>query len=73
MEENKELHEENLNTTEQETLQNEENAVSYTHLDVYKRQKGISVKYDDRTEYKPGWKFAEYELKGCLLYTSRCV
>ncbi len=26
--------------------------------------KGISVKYDDRTEYKPGWKFAEYELKG---------
>ncbi len=28
------------------------------------RAKGISVKYDDRTEYKPGWKFAEYELKG---------
>ncbi len=25
---------------------------------------GISVKYDDRTEYKPGWKFNEYELKG---------
>lgn len=25
---------------------------------------GISVKYDNRTEYKPGWKFAEYELKG---------
>ncbi|MDR3272986.1 MAG: proline--tRNA ligase [Flavobacteriaceae bacterium] len=25
---------------------------------------GISVKYDNRTEYKPGWKFNEYELKG---------
>lgn len=28
------------------------------------RAKGISVKYDNRTENKPGWKFAEYELKG---------
>jgi len=27
-------------------------------------KKGISVKYDDRDTYKPGWKFAEYELKG---------
>jgi prolyl-tRNA synthetase len=26
--------------------------------------KGISVKYDDRDNNKPGWKFAEYELKG---------
>ncbi|MGD0342449.1 MAG: proline--tRNA ligase, partial [Bacteroidales bacterium] len=25
---------------------------------------GISVKYDDRDTNKPGWKFAEYELKG---------
>ena len=25
---------------------------------------GISVKFDGRTEYKPGWKFNEYELKG---------
>ena len=25
---------------------------------------GISVKYDNRTTHKPGWKFAEYELKG---------
>lgn len=25
---------------------------------------GISVKYDDRSTHKPGWKFAEYELKG---------
>ncbi len=26
--------------------------------------KGISVKYDNRDTHKPGWKFAEYELKG---------
>ncbi|MCK5820976.1 MAG: proline--tRNA ligase [Bacteroidales bacterium] len=26
--------------------------------------KGISVKVDDRDTHKPGWKFAEYELKG---------
>ncbi|OGS71770.1 MAG: proline--tRNA ligase [Flavobacteria bacterium RIFCSPLOWO2_12_FULL_35_11] len=31
------------------------------------RKKGVSVKYDDRTAYKPGWKFAEYELKGVPL------
>ena len=28
------------------------------------KAKGITVKYDDRTEYKPGWKFNEYEFKG---------
>mgnify|MGYP000548993707 CR=1 FL=1 len=28
------------------------------------RAKGISVKYDDRDTQKPGWKFADYELKG---------
>lgn len=28
------------------------------------RGKGISVKFDDRDTHKPGWKFAEYELKG---------
>ncbi|WP_047416122.1 proline--tRNA ligase [Cellulophaga sp. Hel_I_12] len=28
------------------------------------RAKGISVKFDDRDTYKPGFKFAEYELKG---------
>lgn len=27
-------------------------------------KKGISVKYDDRDTHRPGWKFAEYELKG---------
>ncbi len=26
--------------------------------------KGITVKYDNRDTHKPGWKFAEYELKG---------
>ena len=26
--------------------------------------KGISYKYDNRDTHKPGWKFAEYELKG---------
>jgi prolyl-tRNA synthetase len=28
------------------------------------KDKGISVKYDDNDNKKPGWKFAEYELKG---------
>ncbi len=31
------------------------------------KQRGISVKYDKRTTHKPGWKFAEYELKGIPL------
>jgi len=28
------------------------------------KARGISVKYDDSDNRKPGWKFAEYELKG---------
>ncbi len=28
------------------------------------QDKGVTVKYDDRDTHKPGWKFAEYELKG---------
>ena len=28
------------------------------------QEKGVSVKYDNRNTHKPGWKFAEYELKG---------
>jgi prolyl-tRNA synthetase len=28
------------------------------------KHKGISVKFDDDDKQKPGWKFAEYELKG---------
>lgn len=29
--------------------------------------KGLTVKYDDRDTYKPGWKFSEYEFKGVPL------
>lgn len=28
------------------------------------KRKGISVKYDDNDNARPGWKFAEYEMKG---------
>jgi prolyl-tRNA synthetase len=28
------------------------------------KARGVSVKYDDRDTYKPGWKFAQYELQG---------
>ena len=31
------------------------------------RVQGVSVKYDNRTSHKPGWKFNEYELKGVPL------
>ncbi|MFO7745757.1 MAG: proline--tRNA ligase [Psychroflexus sp.] len=31
------------------------------------KTKGIRVKFDNRTTHKPGWKFAEYELKGIPL------
>jgi len=31
------------------------------------KAKGISVKFDDSDNRKPGWKFAEYELKGVPL------
>jgi len=31
------------------------------------RKLNITVKYDDRTTHKPGWKFNEYELKGVPL------
>jgi prolyl-tRNA synthetase len=31
------------------------------------KKKGISIKFDNRDTYKPGWKFAEYELKGVPL------
>lgn len=37
-------------------------AVSALHGDLKKL--GISVKYDDSEHTRPGWKFAEYELKG---------
>lgn len=40
--------------------------VSETALQIVAKlkAKGISVKYDDRDSQRPGWKFAEYELKG---------
>ena len=31
------------------------------------REKGVSVHFDHRDTHKPGWKFAEYELKGVPL------
>lgn len=31
------------------------------------KARGIAVHYDDRDTHKPGWKFAEYELKGVPL------
>ncbi|MEB2777983.1 proline--tRNA ligase [Algoriphagus sp. D3-2-R+10] len=31
------------------------------------RKAGVSVKYDNRDTHKPGWKFAEHELKGVPL------
>lgn len=40
------------------------------HLVEIKKEleaKGVSVKLDDRDTHKPGWKFAEYELKGVPL------
>ncbi len=44
-------------------------AVSLVALKVKKalEEKGISVKFDNRDTHKPGWKFAEYELKGVPL------
>jgi prolyl-tRNA synthetase len=41
-------------------------AISSVALDIKKslENKGVSVKFDDRDTHKPGWKFAEYELKG---------
>jgi prolyl-tRNA synthetase len=43
--------------------------VSEVALKVKKllESKGVSVKFDNRDTHKPGWKFAEYELKGVPL------
>ncbi|QIG88794.1 proline--tRNA ligase [Chryseobacterium sp. POL2] len=40
--------------------------ISKVALDIQAKLKvkGISVKFDNDTQNKPGWKFAEYELKG---------
>ena len=44
-------------------------AVSEVALKVKKELEslGVSVKFDNRDAHKPGWKFAEYELKGVPL------
>lgn len=34
------------------------------HIKKALESEGLTVKYDDRDTQKPGWKFAEYELKG---------
>ncbi|MBP7500033.1 MAG: proline--tRNA ligase, partial [Chryseobacterium sp.] len=43
--------------------------ISKAALDIQAklRARGISVRFDDDTQNKPGWKFAEYELKGVPL------
>ena len=45
------------------------NQISEVALDIQNKLKlkGISVKFDNDTQNKPGWKFAEYELKGVPL------
>lgn len=42
------------------------NQISEVAVEIQKKlvAKGISVKYDNDDQNKPGWKFAEYELKG---------
>jgi prolyl-tRNA synthetase len=46
----------------EEQKQKIDEAVAKLHGDLKKL--GISVKYDDSENTRPGWKFAEYELKG---------
>jgi prolyl-tRNA synthetase len=42
-------------------------SVKAKEIMVALRKAGVSVKFDDRDTQKPGWKFAEYELKGVPL------
>jgi len=42
----------------------EEISVKAKEIKAALEARGISVKYDDRDTYKPGWKFSEYEFKG---------
>ncbi|OTO64444.1 hypothetical protein A5842_001517, partial [Enterococcus faecium] len=51
-------------------------AVSYTHLDVYKRQVNMQIKsivWKIKTIVNAVALNFKYKLKCCLLYTSRCV
>lgn len=50
-----------IHKNEEELAQINEKAESIKELLT---AKGLSVKYDNRDTHKPGWKFAEYELKG---------
>jgi len=42
----------------------EEITISVLKVKSDLEKRGISVKFDNRDTHKPGWKFAEYELKG---------
>ena len=46
------------------TEQLAEISVKVEEIMVKLRARGISVKFDNRDSQRPGWKFAEYELKG---------
>ena len=46
------------------TEQLEEITAKVNEIVAKLKAKGISVKFDDSDNYKPGWKFNEYELKG---------
>ena len=50
-------------------------AVSYTHLDVYKRQaaRGVAPRADGSARQQRPTVVTGHSLGGCLLYTSRCV
>ena len=48
-------------------------AVSYTHLDVYKRQAFDYARYDTHVRYLLERVRTGEPLNTCLLYTSRCV
>jgi prolyl-tRNA synthetase len=49
------------------TEQLDEISVKANEIKKALEARGISVKFDDRDTYKPGWKFAEYEFKGVPL------
>ena len=49
-------------------------AVSYTHLDVYKRQEYLCIKDGEEKGFTASeFKTAQKQGWDCLLYTSRCV
>ena len=48
-------------------------AVSYTHLDVYKRQRPVTGLFAQNHPYPSSKKYFHSLRWHCLLYTSRCV